>query len=128
MKKVIISILAILYLTTSTGAIVQMHYCMGKFISWGLESTVDHTKCSKCSMKKKNACCGDKKLLIKAEKDQKLTQTNFEFSNSFSEIDNQYNRFPELKIGIRAYIPPTICVYPLGNKTPLFILNGVFRI
>ncbi len=128
MKKIIVSILAILYLTTSTGATVHMHYCMGKFISWGLESIADHTKCSQCSMEKKNACCGDKKIFIKAEKDQKLSQIILELSNSFSEIDNEFNRFPELKIAVRAYTHSAISAYPPVNKTPLFIRNCVFRI
>ena len=128
MKKIIVSILAILYLTTSTGATVHMHYCMGKFISWGLESTADHTKCSKCSTKKKNTCCGDKQIVIKAEKDQKCTQTILQFSNSFSAIDNQYNSIPECKIGVWVYTHPSANASPPHNKRRLFILNRVFRI
>jgi hypothetical protein len=36
MKKFITAILAVLYLGTSSGATIHMHYCMGKLAEWGL--------------------------------------------------------------------------------------------
>ncbi len=79
-------------------------------------------------MEKKNACCGDKKIFIKAEKDQKRTQTDIEFSNSVSEIDNHNARFPEIKVAVGAFIHPSISAHPIINTIPLFILNRVFRL
>ena len=34
MKKAIVSILAVLYLCSSAGATVHLHYCMGKLVNW----------------------------------------------------------------------------------------------
>ncbi|MBK6990321.1 MAG: hypothetical protein IPH34_00115 [Chitinophagaceae bacterium] len=39
MKKFITAILAVLYISTSTGAMVHMHYCMGQLADWGLGIT-----------------------------------------------------------------------------------------
>ncbi|MEO7766056.1 MAG: hypothetical protein ABIS01_01475, partial [Ferruginibacter sp.] len=59
MKKFIVAILALLYIITSTGAIVHLHYCMNQLADSGL---VHHSskKCPKCGMekseKKNNDC------------------------------------------------------------------------
>jgi hypothetical protein len=68
MKKALATILAVIYLSTSIGATVHFHYCMGKLASWGLtdqhssavklytcpihsEISSDHPgNCSKCGM------------------------------------------------------------------------------
>jgi hypothetical protein len=76
MKKVIVAILALLYLGTSTGATIHMHYCMGKLADWGLSHN-DDKKCSKCGMlklnKKDNGCCKDEDKFLKNDTDQKTT-------------------------------------------------------
>ena len=54
MKKFLTSILAFLYLSTSMGATIHLHYCMGKLASWGL---IDHERknCAQCGMIKKTS-------------------------------------------------------------------------
>ncbi len=54
MKKVLTTILAFVYLSTSMGATIHLHYCMGKLASWGL---IDHESknCTKCGMVKKTS-------------------------------------------------------------------------
>ena len=78
MKKIIIAILAIVYMGTATGATIHMHYCMGKLVSMGLLPGKDD-QCDKCGMKKiegkSNGCCKDDNKQIKIEKDQKKTET-----------------------------------------------------
>ena len=81
MKKIIISILAFLYISTSAGATIHLHYCMGKFVNWNLRHK-PADRCSKCGMKtnhnfENNGCCRDEYKQIKSEKDQKLSQTVF---------------------------------------------------
>ena len=84
MKKIVVAILAVLYLSTSMGATVQLHYCMGKLVSWSL-GFVNSNKCSKCGMEKshaeqKDGCCKDEYKQIKNDKDQKLTESAFYFN------------------------------------------------
>ncbi|MGF2412710.1 HYC_CC_PP family protein [Ferruginibacter sp.] len=89
MKKILVTILALVYLITSTGVAIQMHYCMGELAGWGLGSDKSQT-CSNCGMKesseKENGCCKDKHMLIKNTADQKFTETCSFTTQDFSII------------------------------------------
>jgi hypothetical protein len=79
MKKVIASILAVIYLSTSMGATVHLHYCMGRLTGWGL---VNHEgkDCMTCGMSMKRAlpgcavdmksCCHDEHKHIQGDRAQ----------------------------------------------------------
>ena len=77
MKKFTIAILALLYIGTSAGVTVHMHYCMGKLADWGLGHTKSKT-CSKCGMEKSHGCCKDEYKLVKNDSDQKITEPGFQ--------------------------------------------------
>ena len=77
MKKLIIAILALFYISTSTGATLHMHYCMGKLADWGLGHNNSKT-CGECGMEKSeekdNGCCKDEYKFIKNDTDQKTAE------------------------------------------------------
>jgi len=79
-KKILVAILAFVYITTSTGAAIRMHYCMGQLSEWGVGSD-DSKICGTCGMQesneKDNGCCKDKHLVVKNNIDQKFTETGF---------------------------------------------------
>ena len=81
MKKFITAILAVLYISTSAGATVQLHYCMGKLADWGFGHNRSDT-CSKCGMEKndakKTSCCKDEHKFIKNDTDQKVVESSFQ--------------------------------------------------
>lgn len=76
MKKFITFILALLYLGSSNGATIHLHYCMGEVAGWGLTERSSNT-CGKCGMekiaKKANDCCKDEMKFIKNDSDQKTS-------------------------------------------------------
>ena len=130
MKKFFVAIIAILYLSTSIGATLQLHYCMGRLVEWNFRHENNST-CSKCGMEKKpestKGCCKDEYKQIKIDKDQKPSQNDIQlnvavvalaptdfnylvFSSSFSSA-----RFTRINA------PPTC-------NTSLNLLNCVFRI
>ncbi|MFT3824241.1 MAG: hypothetical protein QM731_09985 [Chitinophagaceae bacterium] len=78
MKKLIVAILALLYISTSAGATVHLHYCMGKLVNWSLWHDKDGDNCGKCGMSKSNklnkGCCKDEHKLVKLEKDQRVRE------------------------------------------------------
>jgi hypothetical protein len=80
MKKFIVAILALVYITTSTGATLHMHYCMGQLADWGLGQNKSKT-CGKCGMdkseEKDNGCCKDEFKLVKNDTDQKASEAGF---------------------------------------------------
>ena len=132
MKKFIVAILAMVYITTSTGATLHMHYCMGKLSHWDLghnESKI----CSQCGMKnsEKNnkGCCDDKHKFLKNNADQKITETIFQgkqlitITVPFSFIKISLNIFKSITIEYSYSHPP-----PQNSGVAVYIRNCVFLI
>jgi hypothetical protein len=138
MKKVLSVILAFVYLSTSMGATIHLHYCMGKLASWGLIDR-ESKNCAKCGMVKKPSatqntttkmgCCRDEQKQIKTDKDQKLFPFELFKSNSLSQAI--FLNEPAAQ-SIKAFsIPveyPNTNAPPLSGKLPLFVLFGNFRL
>ena len=78
MKRLLTALLAILYLTLSSGATVHAHYCMGQLIGTSLSHAAsghnsEHS-CELCGMKKgsnNGGCCHDEEASFKASEAQK---------------------------------------------------------
>jgi hypothetical protein len=140
-KKILVTILALVYLTASIGATVHMHYCMDKLVSWGFaHQNSDDKSCSYCGMKKTPAdkncskevkgCCKDEHKQLRLEKDQKVSEYGFDFNKLISQ-----STVPSLlEIYKVSVFSPTL-TYPLTHAPPpgikpvsLFVLNCVFRI
>lgn len=122
MKKFLLTILAFVYITSSTGASFHMHYCMGKLADFGLTKNTSKT-CSKCGMDETgNGCCRHEVKFVKNASDQKAAESTFQciqliaivphpflkeaLSNSFSAVTrvNLINHKPPLDSGIAFYI------------------------
>jgi hypothetical protein len=138
MKKVLATILAFVYLSSSMGATIHLHYCMGKLASWGL---IDHESktCPKCGMfKKKPAskcmtakmdCCRDEHKQIKTDKDQKLFPSEFfKYNNSLQAIALNESVTQSIKAFSISIAYPNTNAPPLFDKLPRFILYRNFRI
>jgi len=75
MKKIFVSILAILYICSSCDATVYLHYCMGKQVGFSF-TPVHSANCHTCGMKKSahgNGCCRDEKKILKSDPGQGLS-------------------------------------------------------
>jgi hypothetical protein len=133
MKRSIVSILAFLYLSTSMGATIHLHYCMGKLADWGIWHA-DSSKCGKCGMQKSHTsmddgCCKDEYKQIKNDKDQKL-------SEGFSQLNKAGIEIISLSFPVYSITLPVISSqdFPKANASPrschtsLNIINCVFLI
>jgi len=133
MKKFIVAILAMSYLSSSIGATIHLHYCMGKLVEWSFSfNKKDNEKCSKCGMKKnqsKTGCCKDEHRQLKIEKDQKISQ-------SLSHLNKALPEITSVSIPVYSFSLPNCSTqeYPKNNAPPrswngsLHIINCVFRI
>lgn len=124
MKKLVSTILIILYLATSTGATVNIHYCMGEMYSVNL----DHSEnCGKCGMEKgEGDCCKDETRLIKVKDSHKPIQQDFSFAPL-------YVIAPAYDIAPRSFKLIGEEKIPVSNNSPpdapsLCVLHCVFRI
>ena len=129
MKKIVVTILIVLYFPTSIGATIRMHFCMGELISWSLNTQKENGKCSKCDMKCKQGCCEEKSQVVKIDKDQKLAKASFEFSKLIFQVEPTiYQKWQALIISITVFDFPKANAPPDNGKVPLFVRNSAFLI
>lgn len=131
MKKLIVSILATLYLTASTGAPISIHYCMGKLVDWSV-SNDKASNCAKCGMEKKatadSGCCSDEAKFIKNTDDQTTAATSQ--TPVFHAVDvplafAENSRFPSSSQTLeytRANAPPLIPHVRIHVRDCLFLI------
>ena len=140
MKKFLVTILALVYLTTSVGATVHMHYCMDKLVTWGLgKNTTNKKSCPYCDMsksttdkhcgKESKGCCKDEQKIVKLENDQKVTDAAIHLAQISAEAitpvfsDYSFEYVSSLIEENSATNAP-----PRAQNVSLFVLNCVFRI
>ncbi len=130
MKKFAVTILALVYITVSTGATVQLHFCMDKLIGWSLTNRTPE-KCGKCGMSKQGhkGCCHDEQRVIKVTKDQKSNEIFFSFLNNKA-LQPQQNILDSkiLYLPYGAPLIPNSHAPPREKRVAIFIYNCVFRI
>lgn len=127
MKKGLIFLLAIIYITLTSGVVVNIHYCMGRVagVTYGAEA--EH-RCDKCGMESKKGCCGTEHKLVKADSDHiyaKSISAPLTFAALIPKV------FPDINSAItysgdhyntQYHSPPDL---RLNNLT---VYNSVFRI
>jgi hypothetical protein len=138
MKKVLATILAIIYLSTSMGATIHLHYCMDKLVAWGL---LDHSgkDCSFCGMQKKQMaagctvvkkdCCRDEHRQIKNSQDQKMGQTSVESAGvTMTAADVPFGAWTDPFVASPVLTQPADNGPPEAGDVPVFLRNRNFRI
>lgn len=127
MKKIIIAILAFIYLGVSTGIAMNVHYCMDKISSVDLTQGKD--KCGKCGMKKgNNGCCRDEFKIVKLSDAHKLISNEINLLLPVAVLNNDYNLFKaDLKIS-KVKCSNSNNSSPHLRDIPLNILHCTFRI
>ncbi|HSC39381.1 MAG TPA: hypothetical protein VLD19_15970 [Chitinophagaceae bacterium] len=130
MKKVLVTILAFTYLAASSGATLNLHYCMGKLVSWDL-SHKQEGKCRTCGMEKvgHKGCCKDEHKTFQIDKDQKTAESAFHYLPVFSDvIIPTYGALGSTPASSLAVTYPTSHAPPLISPVPIFLLHCHFRI
>ena len=130
MKQFAVTILLVTYFAFSSGATISIHYCMGKFSSWGLEHRNDGL-CSRCGMDKneKNNCCKDEYKKIQVEKDHKAAENNYDFSSINALVPVHHIGNGEILYYTPGYqISNTIHGPPLITDIPVYLFDCTFLI
>jgi hypothetical protein len=128
MKKIIVGILAFLYLGVSSGIAMEIHYCMGKKAGVEFYGS-DNDKCGKCGMKeKKGSCCNDEHKFYKLNDSHKNVSNDLSFETPFTIIEHSFTVYQ-----------PALVNDPLANEfnnhsPPVYtgpsacIMNCIFRL
>jgi hypothetical protein len=133
MKKLVVAILALLYLITSAGATLKLHYCMDKLVDWKLCSNEKpESVCSSCGMAKNEAtntgCCKDEHQQIKLESDHRAADGYqpaqlLQVANPVAVFQFPPNSLPTL-----TEEKPAGRSHPRSSSLAAYIRNQVFRI
>ena len=132
MKKFITVILTVLYVFTSTGATLQMHYCMGQLADWGV-GHIKSESCGKCGMKKTNeksgGCCKDEYKVFKNDNHKKTAE------NVLQDLQLFAVSLPPWPVTIQTnYFPGVKAAHPMSHAPPgrynvaVYIRNCAFLI
>ena len=130
MKQFGVAILALVYLGVSSGATVQLHYCMNKLVSWGFTDKTP-AKCGKCGMSKhgNTGCCHDEQKVIKVAKDHKISENSFSLPNIKKLPPNQHITNNNIfYLSYSAGLNPNSHAPPLGQQVATYIYICVFRV
>ncbi len=132
MKKLLVAILALIYITTSTGVIVHMHYCMGKVVDWGLAGNIKNTcgKCGKVKVEgKDNGCCKDKVKLVKNIADQRNAELAFQMIHGIAvQMPSSFIEMPSIDFTSVTVENPVSHAPPPHQGVPIYILNCIYLI
>lgn len=96
MKQFIVILLALMYLATSTGATVHLHYCMDELVEQNFFKS-SKEECGNCGMKKsqqKKGCCKDEHKQIKIESKHFVSEFAFKAAQDISIVLPVF--FPQL--------------------------------
>jgi hypothetical protein len=122
MKRLSAILLALVYIATTSGIVINTHYCMGEIADVALGASNDAT-CDTCGMENEG-CCHDDLQVIRLTDNHNYTAANFEIPVfepiSFKQAEQEYLSIPaEVSAGkIRNHSPPLpvslnilFCVY-----------------
>lgn len=129
MRKFIVSIVLSLYIASSIGVCVSMHYCGDNLTSTSILA-VSSPKCPCGSEKMKKDCCEDKEVAYTIDDYQNHesnSSINFKLLPTFIAFDfPKFDTYQELKdnsvVFIKYYPPPD------NYSNPIYIINQVFLI
>lgn len=133
------TIVALVYLTSSVGATVHLHYCMDRLVALDLsEKNNKNRDCSYCGMAPTSGnqhcgmqsagCCKDELKQVKLEGDQKVAESSFLLLCTHDEITPLVADFSVRRIAALAEKYLVTNAHPRSGNISLFILNCIFRI
>ena len=130
MKKIIATILLALYFAASSGATLEMHFCMGKFVAIHLVNTSTETEsCKGCGMEKKKGCCENKHHIIKTDKQYDVNNSPVIITSPINILVAFFISNSNTKVFTTSYI-----TFPLSNSppnvtnVPAYIINCTYLV
>lgn len=127
MKKAVILVLAVVYITLTSGVAVNVHYCMGRLagVTYGVER--EH-ECEKCGMQARKGCCETEHKLVKADDDHIASQSFSAKIPVFAAIITEFSSYNAPATTAHEHVIPPYHAPPGTQLNDLCVLNSVFRI
>ena len=127
MKKGLVLILAFLYITLTSGVVVNIHYCMGRLseVTYGHDT---NEKCDKCGMKQKNGCCETEHKFIKTQDSHFASKSVNAPGSVYAIVPNVFSTEVIAVSLSKRHDNPRYHSPPDNRSNQLGLYNSVFRI
>ena len=123
-KKVLIAILAFVYLNIATGVVLNLHYCMGKLssVEYGFDN---HDGCDDCGMEMSD-CCKSELQIVKLQDSHKSSDFHFQFQPVVPQLPSWTTE----PLSVISFHKPVTVLYhsPPDSRENIIIHTQVFRI
>jgi hypothetical protein len=116
-----------MYITTASGVVVNIHYCMGHVASVSYGYNDEHA-CGKCGMKSEKGCCHTEYKMVKLQDAHQLAKANFQFIQVPVEAPVQFMHYTSQLRDNRSLFPTTSHSPPDTRANLVYLYNNVFRI
>lgn len=121
-----VAILAFLYLTITSGVVVNWHYCMGDLSSIDIGARhSDH--CEKCGMADKKGCCETTYKVFKVDDAHQWAKVNWEL-NTLAAVFPTTIQFEPVHFSIDNSQLQQYHAPPDERLNAIYLHTGVFRI
>lgn len=127
MKKAIVAILALLYITTASGVVVNIHYCMGHVssVSYGYDK---HAACDKCGMEQQQGCCHTELKVVKLQDEHQLAKATQQLAQAPAIIPVQTGVVTVPDLSAHQYLSLNYHSPPDNRVNEVYLHTLVFRI
>lgn len=133
MKRLLIFLLAFFYLGVSFGANVDLHYCMGELVEWGINTQEEAgaSNCENCGMPAESAdnCCKNESKQVKIDSQQKIVKADYKLEITSRDLPPTIQTDPHhFSFGERVALRYHTQADAQHHTPPVFLLNRNLRI
>lgn len=130
MKRILTSIIAIIYFFISSGMVMSIHYCMGKISSVDLSHNSTETCICGMSLKETSnkGCCKTEITMLKLEDNHKAAYAFYDIQAPVAVVPAAVSLLHDIDLMHSAKVNADIHGPPLLSEQDTYLLNCVFRI
>jgi len=130
MKRILTSIIALVYFVISSGLVMSVHYCMGKISSVDLNHNSTETCVCGMSLKETSSkgCCKTEFKMMKLEDNHKATYAFYDIQTPVILLPQSVSLFEQIDLLTTSKVYADINGPPLLSEQDTYLLNCVFRI
>ena len=127
MKKFLAGILALIYFTATSGAVFNVHYCMGHVASVKVDNF--SFKAGTCgNNQSKSDCCSDEIKVLKVDNSHKASIAAYNISTPAPKLPSYASLIDQSQLISQLTDLPVVHGPPDISSPHVYLLNCVFRI
>lgn len=126
MKRFLVAILAILYITLTSGVVVSVHYCMGKRSNVSIGNFSQ--KLCGCGPKENKKCCSSEIKIVKLDDNHQQAQADIQLLAAEQFLPQIIGTIIQINLQEEQPVLFTAHAPPVRSGQDILIQHSVFRI